>query len=576
MSRLRRVLLLGTAALLLSAGVLWAALEAITPATPAMASWVPQGALLSIEARDFAMLLHDWTGSEQQRVWLAGSNYGGFSRSRLFSRLSDAQDQFAATAGLPPDTNFLKQIAGKESLFAWYDIGTLEFLYITHMPAGAAEKTPLLQLRSKFEMRRAGQDTFFVRADGDPKRTVAFAVHGDYLLLATREDLLTGALSLMQTPSHLDLQEEQWYTAAVAAADKQAGDLRMALHLTPLVASPYFRSYWVQQNVSEMKRYSAAVSDLYRTSSSFREERVLLPVAADSDIATTDLAPVLAYLPRSPGVYRATAQPHTEQVLTAFKEKLLARDVSEYRDPHAAPVANIAEQTLGDASDLETRIDAPPLPKQPQAAALAPLRSVLDAAHIDAMLVTSSTGDMPDHLFVPIHSAVVLSASQPWNADALESALTVALQERLTAGRNGLDWQQHKRDSLTWFELAGLQSLVFFVRGNICIVATDQETLLQSLIPASEVKTSLQSAAVIAGFSHTAERIHFQQIASHLDHGSSAAGGPGDAEKMPAFFSGNVRSLSDTFQALDSETFIERPDEKSHVVRQTIVYEWKP
>jgi hypothetical protein len=45
----------------------------------------------------------------------------------------------------------------------------------------------------------------------------------------------------------------------------------MVLNLEKIVPSPYFRSYWVQRNVTEMKQYSSAVSDLYRSSQSYRE-----------------------------------------------------------------------------------------------------------------------------------------------------------------------------------------------------------------------------------------------------------------------------------------------------------------
>ena len=570
MTQLRKILLLAVVACLAGTVVLWAAYEALTPAAPAMATWAPQGALLALEAQDFAGLLHDWSNSEQQRAWLASDNYSSFSRSRLFSRLNEAQGQFAISAGLPPDMSFLSQVAGKESFFALYDIGNLEFLYITHMPASTAEKSPLLQLRKRFELRKSGSAVFYVRTEGDPKRTVAFAMHGDYLLLATREDLLAGALSLMQTPGHTTLQEEQWYATAIAAATGHPGDLRMTLHLASIAASPYFRNYWVQQNVSAMKQYTAAVSDLYRTTASFREERVLLPASVENSIKASDLTPVLAYLPQSASVYRATAQPTTGQSLNALTEKLLFRDISGYRDPHAASGADVAAQQVGSASDLETRIDAPPIPKQPEAAALASLRSLLDDAHLEAMLVTSSTGVTPDEAFVPIHSAVVLAAARPWNADAVEAALTAALRQRLTVGRNGLEWQQHKQGDLPWFALPGIQPLTFALQGNLCILASDSDTLLQSLAAARNTNRAQQLTSVAAGFNHQAERLHFQQLTAHLDHsiGSSNANG------APAFFSKNMRSLSNTFQAMDSMSFVEQPVESTHTVRQTVLYQW--
>jgi hypothetical protein len=83
-----------------------------------------------------------------------------------------------------------------------------------------AANTPLLALRDKFEERTSGDTTFYVRTQTDPDsgqtRTVAFAVRGDYLLLATREDLLANALALMQHPAGRTLATDAWYSNATA------------------------------------------------------------------------------------------------------------------------------------------------------------------------------------------------------------------------------------------------------------------------------------------------------------------------------------------------------------------------
>ena len=560
-------------------------------------------------AKDFSALLKDWSGSEQQRAWLTSDNYEGFSRSRLFARLGEAQQQFAQSAGLPPDMNFLNQVAGKESLFAWYDIGNLEFLYITYLPADAAQQTSLFQERSKFEARQAGADTFYLRStsgnEGSQTRTVAFATHGGYLLLATREDLIANALLLMQGQGNLDLQDEHWYKAATAAASGPAGDLRMTLNLAAIVPSPYFRSYWVQRNITEMKRYNVAESDLYRTPESFREERVLLPKSPEQVAKAADVAPVLQYLPTPAGVYRVTAHPTTERIVAALGEKLLFRDIAAFRDSRIAPVADLSLPNVGSATDFETRIDIPPPPTQLLNMALTPLRSLLDAAQVDAMLVTSSagsvgTGDRANgggsgQVFVPIRSAVVLSASASWNAEALRTALTEALRARFTAGDNGLSWKPRTRGSLTWFEQQGLQPLAFAVEGNVCVFASDSDTLLRSLAMVKDKNTPQELATIASGFDHTAERPQFARIVEVLDRRSQGqqppdrqtTGSPQRADEQtpvgdgppngetPEFFSGNIRSLSDTFKALDSETFLERPDLKTNVVRQTVVYQWK-
>ena len=96
---------------------------------------------------------------------MGSSNYEVFSRSRLLLRLKDAGKQFATAAGLPPDMNFMSQMAGSESALALYDIGKLQFVYITRLPSANAMQNQLWQSRAKFETRSAGGVTFYLRRD---------------------------------------------------------------------------------------------------------------------------------------------------------------------------------------------------------------------------------------------------------------------------------------------------------------------------------------------------------------------------------------------------------------------------
>src|SRR5712692_11359302 len=114
MNRAVVFLLIGAACL----GVGWAAYQAVAPEGPPLSSYVPSGALIYLQAKDLSSLLSDWNGSPQKREWLGSGNYEVFSRSRLLLRLKDAGKQFATTAGLPPDMNFMSQVAGGESALA--------------------------------------------------------------------------------------------------------------------------------------------------------------------------------------------------------------------------------------------------------------------------------------------------------------------------------------------------------------------------------------------------------------------------------------------------------------------------
>jgi hypothetical protein len=610
-----------------TAGV-WAAFQGSPTAPPPLAAMLPQGALLTIESKDFAGLLKRWNDSPEKSAWLKSDNLSIFSRSRLFGRLGDAQNEFAQSANLPPDMNFLNEVAGGKSVFAWYDIGKLEFLYITRMPAGGADKTRLVQMRGKFAMRQVGNQTFYVRtktgqnrtdqsqtdqnqtgqteqSQGDDAqgqaRTVAFATSGDWMLLATREDLMAGALTLMTARAGSSapadsLAAEPWFVDAWAAAGKDAGELRMSLNLEKIVPSLYFRSYWVQRNVTEMKQYRSAVADLFLNSGDFREERVLLPKAEPENSASApDLGALMALLPQHSGVYRAVAAPGVDAVLDSINEKLLQRTTGSFADAHLVPDADVSVHEAGSTTDFETRIDAASLAHPVRGAELAALRQTLAAADPQAMMTVSRTGDARGGIWVPFQSAVVLSAATDWDAAAMQAALQRALEAHITAGDLGLAWKSNNVKGGSYVEASDSRPLELAVRGKLCILADDAELMQEMLGQTSDAgpgrqparKTDTKSdaqvrqppATLIAGFDLAQERSSFARWSRLVDRtnagpavqhdGADADGSGGE----PSFFSQNMRSLGDVFAALESERVVERGDGK--LTRQTVTYAWR-
>jgi hypothetical protein len=222
---------------LASIGASWAAFQALTPEAPPLSRYVPAGSLLYLQAKDFSSLLGDWNASPQKASWVNSKNYEVYSRSRLFLRLQGAGEQFATAAGLSPDMNFLAQIAGAQSALALYDIGKLQFLYITKLPSASSVQSVLWQTRVKFETRSAAGVTFYVRRDPESEREVAFAVSGDYLILATREDLLAGALQLLAGGKDRTIEAEQWWSQSVAAAGSVGEWFSISQRLCPVPIS---------------------------------------------------------------------------------------------------------------------------------------------------------------------------------------------------------------------------------------------------------------------------------------------------------------------------------------------------
>jgi hypothetical protein len=529
--------------------------------------------MLYIESPDFDALLHDWNSSPEKQACLRSDNYEAFSRSRLFGRLGDAQREFAAAAGLPPDMEFLRQIAGKESALGLYDIGALQFLYITHMPNAQSLQTSLMQGRGQFETRKAGDVTFYVRTQGDrdqggTPRTVAFATCGDFLLLATREDLLAKALALMQHEKQEAVSDDAWFAAVTGAASKP-GDLRMALDLSRVVPSPYFRSYWIQRNITEMGRYRAAISDLYRTGNEFREERVLLPKSVETSIAAqADLGQLTALIPAHTGYYRAQAAPSADDVIATLDSRLISRKISGYRNLSVTPAAEGAATVLGSEADLETRIDAPPAAALPRGAEFAELRNLLENQQPQSMLAMDSSAMQSGDVFVEYRSAVVLESETPWDAEAVGSALQQALRPQLTTGDLGIAWRQ-QGSGQTYFGLDGMQPLEFAVSGRFCIVANDTAVLKETLRRIAGVNPAAgQPLLSASGFDHRLERANFSRATSLIDSGSANG-----EENTPQFFSKNIRSLSDAFASMQSEQFSAHWE--NGALHQTVQYTWK-
>src|SRR5579871_411761 len=113
--------------------VIWVFAQTPAASPVDLSRLVPAGPLLYLEAKDFGALLSDWNGSAVKKLWLDSDNFQVFSRSRLYLKLQQAQTEFSAAAGVPPDMDLLANIAGTQSALAIYDIGTLEIVYITRL-----------------------------------------------------------------------------------------------------------------------------------------------------------------------------------------------------------------------------------------------------------------------------------------------------------------------------------------------------------------------------------------------------------------------------------------------------------
>ncbi len=471
----------------------------------------PAGAMLYLESKDFGALMRDWDASAEKAAWLGSANYEAFSRSRLFLRLGEAQKEFAAAAGVPADYAMLSAVAGGNSALAMYRIGELEFLYATRLASARALDTALWKARGSYQTRRAGGVDYFVKEDAASHRVAAFAYAGDVLLLATKEELIAGALELMARTSRPALASEKWFQDAAAAAGP-AGELRLVYNVEKLSASPHFRSYWIQRNVSDLSEFSSGATDLDRARGEFRERRLL--IRANGTAAVMDesaVARLVAMVPDDAGFYRARMNPG-EDANRAIEEKFFSTK---------GPDAPAAVASSGD--DLETRIDTPPLAREKGSFKL--------TGRVEAMLEVSKSAIDPDQVFVGTRSAVVLMG------DGL--AIDVG------------------------------DPLVVVSRGRFLIVGDSRE-LVDAIV--RKIGAAPAAGAVYAAaWRHTRELGNFERMMKLIDAPQIPAGAD---EREPMFFSENLLSLGRVLRRVQSAEIAVH--DAGSMLRETVVYRLAP
>ena len=567
MRSMQRTAILGLLALCITGLIGWTLFRPQAGPTHPLDQVMPEGALLYLEARDFAGLLKDWNASPERAAWTKSDDYRVFSNSKLFLRLGQASDQFAVAAGLPPDMKFLVDAAGTESAVAVYDIGNLEFLYVTRLSSGDFLQSALWQSRNKFQPRTAGGKPFFARKDEQSGRVVAFAVADNYLILGTREDLVAGSLELMSGSKGRTVSQEGWYTQALAAAQAKAGDLRMALNMEKIAVTPHFRTYWIQQNITEMQSYGSAISDLYREGATYREERVILPKKQADEAALAQSAQVvtglLSGVPKDHGFYQA-GPTDAKSSLAVLQQKILSPRFGAARTEQLAPQVQLTGGQTGAGTDLETRIDVEPA-SHPSADPAEGLRLQLEKSGPQAMMVVQASSKNADGVLLRIPAVVAVAAAADWDVPAVQRAVQDLLAPGLTAARLGLEWREVK-EAGGYYELDGLSPVQMAVRGKIFFLANDA-ALLSSVLQTRNQPLA-QAASYSAGFSHSRERQNFYKFSSLVDQRSITR----DAE--PQFFSQNMASFSRAFAKLDSEEIIIRQTKDR--IQQTVTYRWKP
>ena len=525
--------------LLVAGAALW--LHAQLSDTRTVASLLPAGALLYLEAKDFHRILSQWNGSSEKKSWLGSRNFQQLSVSRLIERLSQAQGEVESIAGIPVNMDFTDQVAGSRSGFAFYDFSKLTFVYATEIGENRLEGSALWRSRRSFQSREVAGVPFYLKADAASHRTVAFASYKGWLTIATDEERMAQTLTLLSGGKAPAVAGEPWYVRAVKERAEQ-GDLRLVYNMAAVLATPQFRSYWLHRNASELKPFSSGISDLFERADGFEEQRMMLrndgPLTAVSPDSA--LADALAYSSADDSLVRGWSRPDTALIADLVQQVLGGQKIGSTHSDLAAPAIAPEAGAVGTESDLEVRIDQPPFIR-PSERSVAPLTEALLAMEPTAMAHVQTTTVLRDGVFVLPGSGLVFICKNP-DARKLEAALNQAAS---ASEAGSLDRLQAKVDgkvvSLSRIDLSA---------------GTDRRLPPQT--------------TYVAFYNHAVEWPHYRKLFAVLD-APSGAREPGMASETPAFFSGNVGDLGTALSSLQSASIVSA--DSGSTVRETVRYQ---
>jgi hypothetical protein len=541
---------------------LWT-LAQVPAASRPLAQWIPAGALLYLESSDFATQLRDWDRSEVKAKWLVSKNHEEFMTTRLMLKLRDVYAEFSNAAGFEPNMTELATVAGGESAVAVYDIRRLDLVYLSHLPAARLAENVFTRVRSGYQTRSAGGQSYYVHQSGD--RVAAFAIVGEYVIASTREDLLAATLELLQGGANRNsVSQDRWYQDAVRALPADASGnpaLRLVVDLAAAIKTPYFRSYWVQKNTDDLRPYYAFASQVTRMPDAIVERRVFLRSDEASfvshDAATGDL---LRYVPDGVGLARVWDTTSSTFALDLIRQKLFAGAAASANRRYAPQLSS--NEPVGSVFDLQTRIDEPPKPSLAGGLDLEPLKTLLESAGIESVLHLESSLPVDASTFVRTDVAVAVRANTPWNADAVRAALTSAVASYQSVGGVGLQWRNVTVGGATVSQLDGLLPLSVYVDGQKLWLARSPALVGAALAQAASTTAVALDVVYVARFNHRAELPAYLRLMRMLDLSEQA--------NYSGLFSENIGSLASSLNTVDSVSIAIQ--ESPQLQRQSVEY----
>ena len=553
-----------------------------------LASVMPRGALVYVQATDLSALMKTWLASPVHSRFYDSASFKAFQKSHVYLKVQDRIKDFEASIGVGIDEKRLAELAGRASAVSVYDISKLELVFVTEIPRARAVVSTLFKQAPQFSERSADGILYYVRdvtTDGGRlSQQFCFAYADGKLFVTTTEGLMIRALANAKSTG-----SDSMSPSVLGLAEQLKGfsvhDITMWLDQAQLNQNRYFDNYWIHHNSDQqLAKIESALVDLRNSREGLIEQRWFRGVAGRSPSTTPEtmsadqLATFMKFTPVSAQLVRNYPAVGTDTLSTAIESTLFGNLPEGSWAPPEPPDRTRSSHSDDDEhnrverySHLDSRfdmdVDDEQAPKRGPAAddrrveknagrkpahdfanRIAPILTVATTSHC---LLERSKVDAGKP-FVRFERGIVvqLKPDSVVNREALETAIVEELRARfvIAGTQPRLQWQD---DGPVHFVAQSLleQGAAYSIAGNYLVLASSKEFANEIIQAAKSENAAAEktegSANFFAVIRVTDAKVAFDTLMSKLD---------GKVERKPnrnkeegaeeiKFFSENLSSM---------------------------------
>ncbi len=524
-----------------------------------LAKDLPNGALVYLQTDDLPQLIKLWDESKLKEKYLESQNFAEFKTSHLGIKLGERFSDFENSTGFSLDLQTLNSLAENRAAVAVYDIGKLDFVYVSPMNKELFAITMFAQNSSKFAESTLEDGTSFYQIEFKVDRErqnqkLIFANMKGRFVLATSEKLFLRTITAIKGKQRL-YDEVNFRNLS----ERMTPNLvTIWVNQEKLNTDYYFKRYWLMSNVEDLQNIRAGIFDVSLDENGLTEKREFLLKKPQHSvrISPNDTKDLLSKVPENVPFYRLQKIEEKrlgKAIYDTLFDKQIVEQTSRKRSSHLSYYDN-DNYYKSDYNYLDSDFDEDVKEVENEEIIKAEIfqtnqiSDALTSANPTTILTAASPQMLENPLFVEFRKAAIISLKNPndFQANQFENSIIEALKNHVTVADTEFIWESESGLRKLKIPLVGWE-IGYQMKDNKLFVANSFEFLREIGSTENELlenNDSFDDLTVIRLQNHEE---NFEQIFQKVKNENE-------------FFVGNIGSLLDVISDFKEITIKRRLD----------------